>query len=80
MTQTVANRTVSTYENVLIINRATSDIIGNTYNCTVMNALGHVSGTLIACKYAGLSECTFSRNLSLSYGRNHDIIDHARDN
>ena len=49
LTQTVANRKLSTYENVLTINRATSDIIGNIYNCTVINALDKVSRTLIAC-------------------------------
>ena len=50
LTQTVVNRKLSTYKNVLTINRATSNIIGNTYNCTVINALGKVSRTLIACK------------------------------
>ena len=62
LTQTVANRKLSTYENVLIINRATSDIIGNTYNCTVINALGKVSRALIASKCAVSCEC---RNLGL---------------
>ena len=56
MTQTVANRRLSTYENVLIINRAPSDIIGNTYNCTVINALGRASKTLISCKHTQKNE------------------------
>ena len=73
MTQTVANRRLSTYENVLIINRAMSDIIGITYNCTVMNALGHVSGTLIACKCTGFCGCGFSSNLGLPYTNSYCI-------
>ena len=67
MTQTVANRRLSTYENVLIINLAMSDIVGITYNCTVMNALGHVSNTLVACKCTGLYGFGFSSNLGLPY-------------
>ena len=57
LTQTVANRKLSTYENVLIINCATPDIIGNTYNCTVVNALGKVSRTLTACKQSVHTLC-----------------------
>ena len=70
LTQTVADRRLSTYKNVLIINRATSDIIGNTYNCTIINALGKVSRTLVACKCTVPCEC---RNPGLPETHNYCI-------
>ena len=51
--QTVTERRLSTYSNVLVINAPTSDIIGHTYSCTVINALGTVSEALTACKFSG---------------------------
>ena len=54
LTQTVTNRRMSTYENVLMINIAISDIIEHTYTCTIINALGTVSRILTACKLTGL--------------------------
>ena len=57
LTQMVTNRRMSTYENVLIINTARSNIINYTYNCTIINALGTVSKTLTACKLSIPNEC-----------------------
>ena len=43
----------ATYENVLTINAAVSDIYRHTYTCTVVNALGSDSRILTACKVVG---------------------------
>ncbi len=49
--QTITDRRLSTYETVLIIDAAATDITGHTYNCTVLNALGTASKELMACKF-----------------------------
>ena len=73
LTQTVANRRLSTYENVLSIDLGIADIIGSIYNCTVMNALGRVSNALVACKCTCLCECSFSSNLGYPYTNSYCI-------
>ena len=50
--QTITDRRLSTYETVLIIDAAATDITGHTYNCTVLNALGTASKELMACKFS----------------------------
>ena len=40
LTQTVTNRTESTYENVLTINQPLADAVGSTFTCQVENVLG----------------------------------------
>ena len=50
--QTVTDRRLSTYETVLIIDAAATDITGHTYICTVINALGTASKELMACKFS----------------------------
>ena len=52
--QTVTDRRLSTYNNILVIKAASSDIIGHTYSCTVINAFGTVSKALVACKFHDL--------------------------
>ena len=49
LAQTVTNRRLSTYENVLTIPGTDSD--GCSYTCTVTNALGNDSQTY--CKFTG---------------------------
>ena len=53
LTQAVANRRLSTYENVLTINAAVSNIYRHMYICTVINALGRNSKAVIACEVTG---------------------------
>ena len=40
LAQRVINRRESTYENVLTINDALSNLVSDTFTCTVANALG----------------------------------------
>ena len=40
LTQTVPNRTESTYENVLTIIQPLTDILGSTFTCSVGNTIG----------------------------------------
>ena len=40
MTQTVTNRTASTYENVLVIDQPRASFAGSIISCTVENSLG----------------------------------------
>ena len=57
LSQTVTNRSLSTYENVLTINAAMSYIYRHTYTCTVTNVLGSKSKTVLACKFYWLGKC-----------------------
>ena len=40
LAQTVTNRRESTYENMLTINDVLANLVGETFTCTVANALG----------------------------------------
>ena len=40
LTQTVTDRSLSTYASVLTITQDVSDIVGHTYTCNVANVLG----------------------------------------
>ena len=40
LTQTVTDRSLSTYASVLTITQDVSDVVGHTYTCTVTNVLG----------------------------------------
>ena len=46
LTQTVTDRAASTYNNVLLVNRTITDILG-TYICTVSNKVGSDSANLV---------------------------------
>ena len=45
LTQTVTDRAASTYNNVLLVNRTSTDVLG-TYVCTVCNEIGSDSANL----------------------------------
>ena len=62
LTQTVNDRRLSTYENVLTINAAVSNIYRHTYTCTVINVLGRNSKTVIACEVTSSTSAILYRH------------------
>ena len=60
LTQTITDRSSSTYSNVLTVSETAPSGVAGTYNCTVTNELGSVSSDVVA---VGKGSCS---NLKLS--------------
>ena len=57
LTQTITDRSSSTYSNVLTVNETAPSGVAGTYNCTVTNGLGSDSSDVVAVGKDSCSIC-----------------------
>ena len=68
LTQTITDRSSSTYSNVLTVSETVPSGVAGTYNCTVTNELGLDFSEIVA---VGKDSCSInSQNVFLMYEKN----------